>query len=130
MKKLLILVSLLTAISCDKNDAKNADTELIGKWSLIEVLADPGDGSGSFHAVQSNKIVEFHSDGTITSNGAICDMSIESSNATSGIYSIADSTISSTDCNYQMKIKFEKNGSLLIINYPYDEPCRAKYVKK
>ena len=130
MKKLLILLSLLSAISCNKDDDKNADTELIGKWGLIEILADPGDGSGTFHAVQSNKIIEFHSNGTITSNGTICDMSIESSNSTSGTYSIADSTISSIDCNNQMKIRFEKNGSSIIINYPCFEPCRAKYVKK
>jgi hypothetical protein len=130
MKKLLILLSLLSAISCDKVDDKNFDTELIGKWGLKEVLADPGDGSGTFHAVESNKIIEFHSDGTITSNGTICDMSIESNNSTSGTYSITDSTISSIDCNNQMKIRFEKTGSSLVINYPCIEPCRAKYVKK
>jgi len=131
MKKIIILFGiLLTVFSCDKSDDKQIDTDLIGKWALIEVLADPGDGSGTFHPVQSNKIVEFHTDGTITSNGTICDMSIEANETTSGTYSLVDSTISPADCNYPMKIKFEHSGSLLILYYPCFEPCRIKYEKR
>jgi len=99
MKKvLIILLSIGVFISCAKNDdIKN--TDLIGKWKLIEVLADLGDGSGIFHSVSSDKIIEFQSNGTVTSNGSICDMSIESVSSSSGTYSLSDSTINSPICS-------------------------------
>jgi hypothetical protein len=130
MRKILIVFfSVGTVISCAKKD--NIDSDLTGKWRLIEVLADPGDGSGTFHSVSSQKIIEFHSDGTVTSNGSICDMSIESNNPSIGIYSLSDSTINSSNCdNSGMKIRFMMTGPSLIINYPCDEACQAKYLKE
>ena len=115
-------------MSCSKK--VNVDSYLIGKWRLIEVLADPGDGSGAFHGVSSDKIIEFHSDGTVTSNGSICDISIESNIPSGGIYSLSVSTINSSNCdNSGMKIRFMMTGPSLIINYPCDEACKAKYDK-
>jgi hypothetical protein len=103
---------------------------LIGKWKLIEVLADPGDGSGIFHTVSSDKVIEFKPDGTVVSNGSICYMSIESNSSSSGTYSLPDSTINSSDCqNSPFKIKFSKENAKLIIRYPCDEACIAKYIK-
>ena len=131
MKKvLIILLSIGVFISCTKND-DSKNTDLIGKWKLIEVLADPGDGSGIFHSVSSDKIIEFQSNGTVTSNGSICDMSIESASSSSGTYSLSDSTINSPICsNSPLKIKFHKEGSSLIISYPCNEACVARYIKK
>jgi len=115
--------------SCSPKDA--VDPDLIGKWRLIEVLADPGDGSGTFHSVASNKTMEFNSNGTVTSNGSICDMSIVSGTSSIGTYSLSDSTLKSSNCETSpMKIRFQKSGSYLIIHYPCDEACSAKYVKE
>ena len=82
--------------------------------------------------VKGDKIIEFQSYGTISSNGSICDLSIESSSASSGTYSLSDSTINSSKCsnNTLLKIRFHKNGSILTINYPCDEACIAKYIKE
>jgi hypothetical protein len=127
-KILIILFSVGTVFSCAKKD--NIDSDLIGKWRLIEVLADPGDGSGTFHSVSSDKIIEFHSDGVVTSNGSICDMSIESNKPSEGIYSLSDSTINLSNCdNLSIKIRFMMSGPSLIISYPCDEACKAKYHK-
>ena len=129
-KVLIVLFSIGVLISCSKSD-DNKNSDLIGKWKLIEVLADPGDGSGTFHSVSSEKIIEFQSNGTITSNGSICDMSIESVSSSSGTYSLSDSTINSSNCsNTPLKIRFRKEGSALTISYPCDEACIAKYLKK
>lgn len=119
--------------SCDKdeNPVNEPENTLIGNWKLIEVLADPGDGSGTFNAVQSSKIITFENGGIITSNGNLCDMSINSDDATSGTYSITDMTFNSTNCsNPDYDFTFDKNGNILIINYPCIEPCRAKYEKQ
>lgn len=132
MKK--ILFTLLTVgilYSCNKDDDSNSDTELIGNWKLIEVLADPGDGSGTFNSVESTKIITFENNGTITSNGNLCDMSISSDNQTSGTYSKSEMTFNSPNCNNpDYDFTFEQNGNILIINYLCIELCQAKYIKE
>ncbi|WP_324721558.1 lipocalin family protein [Salinimicrobium sp. HB62] len=132
MKKIVFLFSIIGLLSsCNNNDDLRSNTDLVGEWKLIEVLADPGDGSGTFSAVESNKIIRFHPDGTITSNGSICSMSIEANNPTSGTYSITNSTFNSPDCdNSDYDYQFEHKGNILIINYPCIEPCKVKYRKK
>ena len=129
-KVLIVLFSIGILISCRKSD-DNKNSDVVGKWKLIEVLADPGDGSGTFHGVSSEKILEFQANGTVTSNGSICDMSIESVSPSFGTYSLSDSTISSSNCsNSPFKIKFRNEGSTMTISYPCDEACIAKYIKK
>ncbi len=133
MKKILFTlftVGILCACS-DDDDNSNSNIELIGNWKLTAVLVDPGDGSGTFSTVESDKIITFENNGTITSNGNLCDMTISSDNQTSGTYSIAKSTFNSTDCNNSNhNFSFEQNGNILIIGYPCIEPCQAKYIKE
>lgn len=131
MKKIAVLFLLVGIVyGCTKNEVNLKESDLMGKWKLIEVLADPGDGSGTFRQVNSNKIIEFHSDGTLTSNGSICNMSTEADSPSSATYSLSDSTINSPECeNTAMRLKFERSGSTLIISYPCIEPCRAKFIK-
>lgn len=137
MKKLTILISLIVILASCKKDEENKTTptttivELVGVWNLIEVLADPGDGSGTFTEVESSKIITFHQDGTLTSNGSLCDMSIEANNPTSGTFLANDSTFRSNDCfDPEYDYSFEQDTSILIINYPCFEPCRAKFEKQ
>ncbi len=130
-KTALILATIGILFSCDKDDNSNSKSELIGNWKLIEVLADPGDGSGTFSSVESDKIITFENNGIITSNGRLCDMSINSDNSTSGTYSISELSFNSSDCsNPDYDYTFEQNGNILIINYPCIEPCKAKYQKQ
>lgn len=132
MKKLLfILLTVGILSSCNNDDDSNSNTELIGNWKLTEVLLDPGDGSGTFNSVDSEKIITFENNGTITSNGNLCDMSIASDNSTSGTYSNSEMSFNSTDCNNpDFDFTFEQNGNTLIINYPCIEPCQAKFIKE
>ena len=124
--KMLLIITLFIFISCDNDE--NSNPELISSWKLIENLVDPGGGSGTFQTVESAKVINFYNDGTITSNGSLCDMSINSDNSTSGTYSSSELTFSSSDCtNTELEYSYEINGSFLIINYPCFEPCRSKY---
>ncbi len=117
---ILVILSLFT--SCKKN---KRDT-LTGTWELKEVLMDPGNGSGVFTAVSSDKNLVFNTNGNVNSNGIICDMSIESNTSTSGTYSENDSTIISATCQ-NLIIKYELSGDTLILIYPCIEACKAKY---
>jgi len=119
---ILVIISFLT--SCKKNDRDS----LTGTWLLKEVLMDPGNGSGVFTAVSSDKNLVFNTNGNVNSNGVICDMSIESNTSTAGTYSEIDSTIISTTCP-NLILKYEVSGDTLILIYPCIEPCKAKYIK-
>lgn len=127
--KILVLAAIiLTAISCSKNDDDTSNNLLNGTWKLAEVLADPGDGSGTFNTVNSNKNLIFSNGGNLSSNGAICDMSIEINASSTGTYSEVDSTINSTNCP-NITLKYELNGNTLILIYPCIESCKAKYTR-
>ncbi len=126
---IFILVGIL--FSCNNNEEEKTNTTLIGNWKLIEILADPGDGSGTFSSIESKKTITFKNDGTITSNGMLCNMSINTNNITSGTYDVYESTFNSPDCsNPDYKYTFQQNKNILIINYPCIEPCIAKYIKQ
>ena len=119
---ILVILSLFT--SCKKKDGGS----LTGTWELKEVLMDPGNGSGVFTAVSSDKNLVFNTNGNVNSNGIICDMSIESNTSTSGTYSENDSTIISATCQ-NLIIKYELSGDTLILIYPCFEACKAKYTR-
>jgi hypothetical protein len=75
---LLLTIGLLASCAKDEeNPTNNPETEITGTWKLVEVYLDPGDGSGDFEPVQSEKTVTFHGDGTVTSNGDLCTLSLE-----------------------------------------------------
>ena len=123
-KTLVILVLLFLIISCKKKDGGS----LTGTWELKEVLMDPGNGSGVFTAVSSDKNLVLNTNGNVNSNGIICDMSIESNTSTAGTYSEIDYTIISTACP-NLILKYEISGDTLILIYPCIEACKAKYIK-
>lgn len=130
MKKSILFLSLVWVLfSCNKKEQdKNIESNVKGVWKLKEVLADPGDGSGVFNTVNSNKTVVFGDNGIVTSNGSICNLSIASTNGSTGIYSEANSTITSVGCpNEVMQYKVIDNA--LIITYLCIEACKEKYIR-
>lgn len=126
MKKSVLLLTLLVLLfSCHKNEEELAPASLAGTWKLTEVLVDPGDGSGTFQPVSSNKKIVFINDNKVTSNGSLCDMSTESNSSTTASYSEATHTI---DCQNR-PVQYELNGNTLILSYFCIEGCQAKYIK-
>lgn len=115
----------LLFIACNKDDSNFSETELTGKWVLKELYVDPGDGSGKFKSVNSNKQLEFHDDGTVTSNGSLCQISADSDMPSEGTYSTIDSIIHPDDCDYNIQLTL-KNSSLIIYK-PCFEGCAEKY---
>ncbi|TDQ28646.1 hypothetical protein [Tenacibaculum caenipelagi] len=125
-KQILLLLSIGLMFSCS-NDQNSFETELIGKWKLIEVLADPGDRSGTFEPVEGNKTIEFKSDGTLTTNSSLCEpYSDEIIN--SGTYE--NNTIT-TDCQNPniTTISFELSNQYLILNFISNEGYSQKFEK-
>ncbi len=129
MKKYIAFFILLGMMSsCTKNEADTKPSALAGKWKLSHILADPGDGSGTFIQVESDKLLSFSDNGNFTSNGSICNLSVELNASTTGTYSENNSTLHTIDCP-ETEIKFEINNNTLNLVYPCIEPCIAKYTK-
>ena len=128
MKRLIILSLSILFLSCATEE--NTDVQLVGTWKLIEVLADPGDGSGIYTPVASDKTITFFSNGTIKSNGYFC--ASNSNQGNEGVYSIESFTINVNDCgeNYiQSTIRFSFKKNRLILNFQCFEACGAKFKK-
>lgn len=127
----IILLISVSLVACKKDEDNNPESDLIGTWKLTEVLNDPGDGSGTYQAVESSKTMTFFNDNTLTSNGSLCNNSTNSDNQTSGIYSLIDSTYTSDDCsNSAFDFSFRLENGELTIAYPCIEPCGAKFTKE
>jgi hypothetical protein len=123
----LFSIILLPLFSCDSEETAMSG-DINGAWLLTEVLSDPGDGSGVFYSVESDKTLSFTKNGTVISNGALCGPSIQSGDASSGSYSMSDSTITA-DCDPPSTLRFDLTSKNLIVHYPCFEGCAEKYVK-
>ncbi len=137
MKNIAYFVLLVVlSYSCEtdsKNESSNltgnSSPGLIGTFQLVEVLSDPGDGSGTFRSVNSEKTITFKSDGTVTSNGEMCDNSIILSDGSKGTF-IHNDDVSELSSEWCAKAPFEleENGRLTIYNGCI-EPCASRYKK-
>jgi len=125
--KILFLFLLGILVSCSDNE--NQNEELVGKWKLTETLVDPGDGSGTFQPVNSNKTIQFNSDGTLNSNSYLCNMFSIANEASSGKFNITEHTIFSLSCNPQLTLNYRIENNELIIDYSCFEGCAEKYIK-
>ncbi|MFK8044736.1 MAG: hypothetical protein AB8B72_04535 [Crocinitomicaceae bacterium] len=118
------LAILATLVSCNKEDI---ESQIIGKYELVELLLDPGDGSGVFESTSISKTLELKSNGDFVSTGDICSVADSNSFTYEGTYSVADTTIYADSCNFDLTFSF--NNDELIIYYPCIEACKAKYRK-
>lgn len=124
------IVFILLLLTCTYSCKKNSDPALVGKWQLTETLVDPGNGSGTFQDVSSDKTIKFKSNGTFTSNGSICDLNTDANDATSGEYSNSEHTVTPTGCGSSSTVlNYEIINGDLILHYPCFEACQVKYEK-
>lgn len=134
-----IFCVLFLLVSCSSSE-DTTEASLFGTWKLSETNNDPGDGSGVFTKTNSAKVLVFQNNNEVTSNGSLCDNTINSDSPSSGTYTIkqdvaSSGTIIPSACNYNLanasqSIQFEIKGSLLYVYYPCIEGCSAKYVKE
>jgi len=104
-----------------------------GSWQLKEVLADPGDGSGTFNPVQSERILLILGNGTFFSNQNLCAGPLDYSKSTQGTVDIENKFIIPDNCSLGEDQPFQINysviGDELILSYLCIEPCAEKYAR-
>ncbi|KAF2338816.1 lipocalin-like domain-containing protein [Flavobacterium ginsenosidimutans] len=128
MKKNIIFLMLIGLFfSCSSDDQEKIESPVVGSWKLIEVLADPGDGSGTFRAVESNKTIEFKSNGTIATNTSLCDPYSDEIKS-SGSYSVTTNKITTNCQNPNIAtISFELKDNYLILHFISNEGYSQKF---
>ncbi|MGJ1195530.1 hypothetical protein ACR777_00180 [Sphingobacterium spiritivorum] len=131
----------LTLMACNKDSNNSSENNgITGRWKLVEVYADPGDGSGKYRAVDSKKQLTFKADGTVeVQNGDLCTVSIDSDKKETSSYKILDKNASSgkknrlviMSCivmqNDPTELSFEIKGDMLTISYLCMEGCGERY---
>jgi hypothetical protein len=137
MKNYILILVVLLLVNCSSNEnSENEDVSLLGKWKLIEQLADPGDGSGVFNPITSNRTFEFFKNGDVTANGTLCFMSSEVGEIGSGTFmeiaggDFSDGEITPNNCSINEAVLYYKlKEGNLIIWYLCIEACGQKFVK-
>lgn len=117
--KLSLIFFILSISACKKSDKESS---IIGKWKLIETLADPGDGSGKWQSVKNSSSSLFlNADGTVSGK----DFTHYK------LYSIIDNqTIEFIYQDNRKIILFYKlKGSTLEISGGCFEPCGSRFKK-
>ncbi|NNE75565.1 MAG: hypothetical protein HKN31_00655 [Pricia sp.] len=102
MKNLgLTLIALLIFACSDNDDSLTTDIpELEVTWWLVEQYADPGDGSGDFTGVDSEKTIQFLQNGIFRSNGRLCNLNTITGPNSSGKYVLNDTLTKFSFDNY------------------------------
>ena len=95
-KTFFTLIVVILFFSCSDDDHDCPDNEFVGSWKLIEVLADPGDGSGTFLPIESTRTLTFKNNGIISTNTSLCNPYSDEIR-TSGTYDILEKKIH-TNC--------------------------------
>lgn len=128
MKKILSLLILATiAFACNKDDNNSSNGAIVGQWRLSQILVDPGDGSGTFQPVDSEKILIFREDSKVISSGTLCYITTESDIVMQSTYSASNKTITSDCSGAPTTITYDIVDGELILYYQCIEACQAKY---
>ncbi|WP_299103931.1 hypothetical protein [uncultured Tenacibaculum sp.] len=131
MKNQFLLLMFITLLyACSDNNAIASKSTVYGKWKLIEILADPGDGSGVFQQVMSDKTLEFKENGIVITNTSLCNPYSEEVIG-SGSYDFTEKVIR-TGCENSniSKIYFEFENEYLILNFISNEGYSQKFEKQ
>lgn len=126
---LLTALSIFIVTSCSPPKEPIDVTGLIDTWQLIEIYSDPGDGSGDFVQVDSDKTIEFLSNGFVVATGSFCSLSTSSDGIEEASYD--DNTMQITaQCNNQdfiITYRLDDEADEIELSYPCIEGCAAKF---
>lgn len=127
MKHLLVITTVFLFLSCSKNENSKSSSSQSTSWRLVEQYMDPGDGSGDFESIESDKVIVISDDNTWLSNSSFCGMNATNSEQSSGIINSEFKIISNdcTDFDYPPSVAYE-NGYLMVY-YQCIEACVQKY---
>ncbi|HNP34058.1 MAG TPA: hypothetical protein PKN96_12265 [Flavobacterium sp.] len=132
MKKYILILGITTfLVSCSSENIRPSETsEFLGKWKLTEVLIDPGDGSGTYQPVTGNRIIEFLTNGNISSNYSLCPFYTGTATQFTTPYYADQNYILPKACFGEgSNIGYQRDNDNLILSYPCYEGCLYKFIR-
>jgi hypothetical protein len=130
MKKLFFGIGSLSIIfflACKKNEKPPSENTIVGKWTLFQTLADPGDGSGKWMPASTPNyyFIQFNADKTTVESNMVTGP------GNSTHYQIInDSTINLIDSySDSMRYSYKINASILTLDGGCYEPCGSKFMR-
>lgn len=126
------MITTSIVVSCAKLKGDKNQTEensILGSYQLKERLVDPGDGSGVYVAVQSEKKIFFLENGLITSNGSLCVSGDVHGDGDKGVFSITDSVILPQSCP-GTEIHFVWTQNQIELEYVSVETIKEKFIRE
>ncbi|MGB5943589.1 MAG: hypothetical protein WBG71_11970 [Leeuwenhoekiella sp.] len=130
------LYFLLTFVffSCSENESQlqqtGAGSPLFGKWHLSQQLSDPGDGSGTFQPIDSDKTLTLKPNGVVEAENVSLCHPYDDQLKWAGKLNLEDSTISTTCDNPNIaKIFVSMEGGSLRLDYVSNEGFSQLYTK-
>jgi hypothetical protein len=125
MLRLILFLTIILTIGCNKSKEIEHNNDLVGKWKRIETFISPGNG-GSWQPDNSNPPVtmEFRGDGSFSSN----DNYYSNFNR----YVISGDTITFYPAinNYIRESRFNFNTpTQLTMTYPCIEGCADRFIR-
>ena len=127
VRSICFIFLILFLCSCKKDDSV-PNNALEGNWRLIEMYADPGDGSGDFRPVRSEKIINIKTDGTYSSNGNVCEFSTLADEDTQGSYLALNAGYQIIcESEFSTELRLEVREGYLIVSFFCIEPCQQKF---
>ena len=126
---IVLLSSVMSFMGCKSDDEANiTDTSIVGQWILVEMLTDPGDGSGEFMRVDSSRTITFAEDGTYASNADVCSFSTTDGNPTSGNFTENENGYTvECDSPFSSPLSISVDNGDLIVAFFCFEPCLQKF---
>ena len=140
MKKIFLLVCIIATIfSCKIIEVfhpSNPESNIVSCWKLVELLDYPGNDSGTYQPVISEKQLIFRKDGIVKSNFMFCCLG-DASNLKTDSYAKYDDTKKTINFYYSYNKKRKQvalhyyylNDSILELDHPCEEGCGEKYLK-
>ncbi len=119
------------AISCEKDASAPINSEqLEGTWALVEVLFDPGDGSGEFEPSNAGFEITLNTDSTFEANFHVCRI-FEEGDRNNGDFTRIGGQELLIPCNGSILngIQGRLEDGFLVFYYPCVEPCVYRFRK-
>lgn len=138
LKKIAFLFLATMILACnsdDDNPEKTQNSSLVGKWELIEVYLDPGDGSGDWMIAEDSYEYNFTVNGNFTSTKytecGTGDYSINSNLLTLDYDCEGFTTnVEDPEGTFVENFSFENDYLILVPTYmSCDEGCAWKFEK-